>query len=107
MTVFAPEVLPWLLLIPFIGGLLAWQTERISAALPRWIALITMLIFFVITCLLWLQGGYSGGAVVDAIGAERTGIRLSPVTTANDIVDAEIDLGCRIRDCGDHAGAIG
>jgi len=28
-------------------------------------------------------------AVVDAIGAERTGIRLSPVTNANDIVDAD------------------
>lgn len=68
MTVFAPEILPWLLLIPFIGGLLAWQTERISAALPRWIALFTMLIFFIITCLLWLQGGYSGGAVIEAIG---------------------------------------
>ncbi len=27
-------------------------------------------------------------AVVDAVGAERTGIRLSPVTPANDIVDA-------------------
>jgi NADH-quinone oxidoreductase subunit M len=68
MTVFAPEILPWLLLIPFIGGLLAWQTERISAALPRWIALFTMLSFFIITCLLWLQGGYSGGAVIEAIG---------------------------------------
>jgi len=28
-------------------------------------------------------------AVVDAVGAERTGIRLSPVTPANDVVDAE------------------
>lgn len=28
-------------------------------------------------------------AVIDAVGAQRTGIRLSPVTTANDIHDAE------------------
>jgi N-ethylmaleimide reductase len=28
-------------------------------------------------------------AVVDAVGAERTGIRLSPVTPANDVIDVE------------------
>ena len=31
-------ILPWLILIPFIGGLLCWQTERFGNTLPRWIA---------------------------------------------------------------------
>ena len=35
-------ILPWLILIPFIGGLLCWQAERFGHVLPRWIALITM-----------------------------------------------------------------
>ena len=32
-------ILPWLILIPFIGGLLCWQTERFGPTLPRWLAL--------------------------------------------------------------------
>ncbi|MGX8249520.1 NADH:ubiquinone oxidoreductase, partial [Escherichia coli] len=31
-------ILPWLILIPFIGGLLCWQGERFGHVLPRWIA---------------------------------------------------------------------
>ena len=34
-------ILVWLILIPFIGGLLSWQAERYSRGLPRWIALLT------------------------------------------------------------------
>ncbi len=60
MMTFDPMILPLLLLLPFVGGLLAWQTERISLVVPRWIALFTMLGFMVIACLLWLQGGYGG-----------------------------------------------
>mgnify|MGYP007075897197 CR=1 FL=1 len=35
-------ILPWLILIPFIGGFLCWLGERFGATLPRWIALLTM-----------------------------------------------------------------
>ena len=35
-------LLPWLILIPFIGGLLCWQLERFGTKVPRWIALIAM-----------------------------------------------------------------
>ncbi len=35
-------LLPWLILIPFIGGFLCWQTERFGVKVPRWIALVTM-----------------------------------------------------------------
>ncbi len=35
-------LLPWLILIPFVGGLLCWQFERFGTRVPRWIALITM-----------------------------------------------------------------
>ena len=32
-------ILVWLILIPFIGGLLCWQGERLGLGVPRWIAL--------------------------------------------------------------------
>lgn len=57
---FDATILPILLLLPFVGGLLAWQTERVSSTLPRWIALLTMFGFLIVVCLLWLQGGYDG-----------------------------------------------
>ena len=35
-------LLAWLILIPLIGGLLCWQSDRFGNKPPRWIALITM-----------------------------------------------------------------
>ena len=52
-------ILIWLILIPFIGGLLCWQSERLGVGVPRWIALITMSLVFAIGCMLWWQGDYS------------------------------------------------
>ncbi|MGL9769421.1 MAG: NADH-quinone oxidoreductase subunit M [Sodalis sp. (in: enterobacteria)] len=52
-------LLPWLIFIPFIGGLLCWQCERFSTCAPRWIALIAMGITLVLSLLLWQQGGYT------------------------------------------------
>jgi NADH-quinone oxidoreductase subunit M len=51
-------ILPWLILIPFIGGLLCWQGERLGLWVPRWIALFTMVVVFALAVLLWLQGDY-------------------------------------------------
>lgn len=63
-----PEILVCLLLLPFIGGVLAWQSERISPVLPRWIAFVTMSVFLAITLVLWWQGGYGTESVTSAIG---------------------------------------
>lgn len=52
-------MLPWLILIPFIAGLLCWQAERINAALPRWIALLSMLLVLVLSLTLWSTGNLS------------------------------------------------
>ncbi|HEX6590469.1 MAG TPA: NADH-quinone oxidoreductase subunit M [Moraxellaceae bacterium] len=52
-------ILPWLILIPFIGGLLCWQSERFGVNVPRWIALFTMLAVSALSVLLWVQGNYS------------------------------------------------
>lgn len=52
-------LLPRLILIPFIGGFLCWQTERFGVKVPRWIALITMGLTLVLGLQLWMQGGYS------------------------------------------------
>ncbi|WP_457913506.1 NADH-quinone oxidoreductase subunit M [Candidatus Gillettellia adelgis] len=51
-------LLLWLILIPFIGGLLCWQLECCSATVPRWIALSTTALTLAISIKLWLQGGY-------------------------------------------------
>lgn len=63
MMTFDPIILPLLLALPFAGGLLAWQAERLSPNAPRWIALVTMTAFLVITALLWQQGNYNGLSV--------------------------------------------
>ncbi len=52
-------ILAWLILIPFIGGLLSWQGERFSRGLPRWVALITMLTTLGMSLWLWATGDYS------------------------------------------------
>ena len=52
-------ILPWLILIPFIGGLLCWQGERFGLGVPRWIALITMVLVLLLSVQLWVQGDYS------------------------------------------------
>ncbi len=52
-------LLPWLILIPFIGGLLSWQADRFSHRAPRWIALATMGLTLIFSVQLWLIGDYS------------------------------------------------
>lgn len=52
-------LLPWLILIPFIGGLLCWQCERFSNYAPRCVALITIGLSLALSLLLWWQGGYT------------------------------------------------
>jgi len=52
-------ILPWLILIPFIGGLLCWQGERFGTKVPRWIALLTMGLTLVLTLQLWMQGNFN------------------------------------------------
>lgn len=62
-------ILCWLLFVPFIGGLLCWQLERRHAPsqLPRWIALLTMLLVVVLALWLWLTGDFTlTGAIGDS-----------------------------------------
>ncbi|MCM2973577.1 NADH-quinone oxidoreductase subunit M [Larsenimonas suaedae] len=58
-------ILLWLILIPFIGGLLCWQTERFGIKPPRVIALVTMLLELAIAIVLWWHGDYG---LADTIG---------------------------------------
>jgi len=51
-------ILPWLILIPFIGGFACWQVERFSSTFPRWIALFSMALLFVLSVGLWINGDY-------------------------------------------------
>ncbi|WP_404366245.1 NADH-quinone oxidoreductase subunit M [Marinobacter sp.] len=52
-------ILLWLILIPFLGGLLCWLAERWGQQAPRWIALATMLFVLVISGGLWLAGDFT------------------------------------------------
>ncbi|MGQ0530139.1 MAG: NADH-quinone oxidoreductase subunit M [Panacagrimonas sp.] len=53
-------ILVWLILIPFIAGLLSWQAElRFGTKYPRWIALIGMLIALIISLWLWITLDFS------------------------------------------------
>ncbi|UVK77673.1 MAG: NADH:quinone oxidoreductase subunit M [Sodalis sp. Fse] len=52
-------LLPWLILIPFIGSLLCWQCERFGTRVPIWIAFISMGMTLTLSLLLWQQGDTS------------------------------------------------
>jgi NADH-quinone oxidoreductase subunit M len=47
-------ILLWLILVPFIGGALAWVSQRINRAFPRWFALATMIVDFVLITSVWV-----------------------------------------------------
>ena len=49
----------WLLLIPFLGGLLAWQMERAGKDAPRHIALASSLLLVAVSVGLWLNGSFT------------------------------------------------
>src|SRR5699024_1954797 len=53
--------LAFLLLLPFIAGLVCWPITRADedSELPRWIALISMLVMLVVCLWQWLTGDYS------------------------------------------------
>ncbi len=53
-------MLPALIAIPFISGLLCWLVERVNKRLPRWIALIGMILTFGLSLVLWQYGDFSG-----------------------------------------------
>ena len=60
-------ILPWLILIPFIGGLCCWFVERFDKSMPRWIALFTMALLLGLGLWLWAGGNYQ---LAPAPGAE-------------------------------------
>jgi len=48
-------ILLWLILIPLIGGLLAWLAGKTSPLFSRWISLVAMLIDLVVVVVFWIQ----------------------------------------------------
>jgi NADH-quinone oxidoreductase subunit M len=60
-------ILPLLILIPLVGGLLSWQSERLGTGAPRWIAFFSMLLVTLLGLQLWWQGDYS----LQAASAQR------------------------------------
>ncbi|MCL8395994.1 NADH-quinone oxidoreductase subunit M, partial [Pseudomonas aeruginosa] len=54
-------ILPWLILIPFIGGFLCWIAEHSSKTLPRRVALLSMAPGLVPSLWVWAPGGIQLG----------------------------------------------
>ncbi|MFB2587238.1 NADH-quinone oxidoreductase subunit M [Acinetobacter sp. c1-l78] len=52
-------LLPALILVPFFAGLLCWLADRMGNTVPKWIALIGMLITLGLSLMLWSTGTYS------------------------------------------------
>ena len=52
-------ILPALILVPFIAGFTCWLVDKIDQHLPRYIALVGMLLTLVLTIVLWKQGGFT------------------------------------------------
>ncbi|ALH94108.1 NADH-quinone oxidoreductase subunit M [Acinetobacter equi] len=58
-------ILPALILVPFIAGFACWLVDKLDQHLPRYIALVGMLVTLLLTVVLWQTGTYSydlGGA---------------------------------------------
>ncbi|KAA8734468.1 NADH-quinone oxidoreductase subunit M [Acinetobacter qingfengensis] len=51
-------LLPALILVPFIAGFLCWIADKAGSNLPKWIALIGMVITLGLTLILWQSGNY-------------------------------------------------
>lgn len=52
-------ILPALILVPFIAGFACWLVDKLDKTLPRWIALIGMLITLGLGLALWQSGTYT------------------------------------------------
>ena len=52
-------ILPALILVPFIAGFICWLVDKVDDHLPRYIALIGMLITLGLSIVLWSQGNFS------------------------------------------------
>ena len=63
--------LVWLILIPLIGGLLSWRSDRYSRNAPRWIALASMSIALGLSLWVWVTKdfSYTGAGFSAASGA--------------------------------------
>ncbi|VFP79518.1 NADH-quinone oxidoreductase subunit M [Candidatus Erwinia haradaeae] len=48
-------LLPWLIAIPFIGGVICWQSERFSSSYPRLISFIIMALTLACSLFLWID----------------------------------------------------
>lgn len=58
-------LLPILISVPFVFGVLSWQSERVNARIPRWMALFgTSIIFFIVMCLYLLQSHWCRSSVL-------------------------------------------
>ncbi|MGJ8516094.1 NADH-quinone oxidoreductase subunit M [Carnimonas bestiolae] len=56
-------ILPWLILIPFIGGLLCWLTGNVGQKVPRVIALVSTVVLAALSLSLLADGSFQLGSI--------------------------------------------
>jgi NADH-quinone oxidoreductase subunit M len=56
-------ILAWLILIPFIGGLLCWVSERLGQKYPRWISLASIFLTLLLSLWIWRDSGLAAGSL--------------------------------------------
>lgn len=77
-------MLVWLIVIPLLGGLIAWPAARLNAAAARWVSLAAMALDLLVLLLVWLRhagpiditGGGRWIAMFDAPWIPQLGISL-------------------------------
>ncbi|VFP86624.1 NADH-quinone oxidoreductase subunit M [Candidatus Erwinia haradaeae] len=52
-------LLPWLIALPFMGGVLCWLSESFGAKKPRWIALIAMGLTLALSLMCWINSEHA------------------------------------------------
>ncbi|VFP78445.1 NADH-quinone oxidoreductase subunit M [Candidatus Erwinia haradaeae] len=50
-------LLPWLIALPFFGGIFCWYSEQFGEKKPRWIALMVIGFMLILSILLWVRSG--------------------------------------------------
>jgi NADH-quinone oxidoreductase subunit M len=51
----SPVIMPWIIIIFFVGGLLAWYSERWGPQWPRWVSMIILIGHMGLLLALWVQ----------------------------------------------------
>lgn len=74
-------IIVWLLIVPLVGGVVAWAAARHSAAASRWASIVALAVDLALTLVLWIQHG--GAIEVPGRGAWLAQVSVPWIPTLN------------------------